>query len=257
MSNPLLIKLLSVLDLACEDQAALARLTDRRRSLNAREHLIREGEAPTRIHLVVDGFACRCKMLPEGRRQIVAILAPGDFCDLQVAIVGRLDHSVVTLTPCVVADVDRDLIMEIIATRPGLARALWWMTLVEEATLREWLVNMGQRSTDRRLAHLLCELLTRLQAVGRAGDNAFELPLTQQDLADTLGISPVHVNRVLQQLRADGLIGLAGRLVEVPDVERFKAFAGFDAHYLRLGAARAPSASQMDVASSPPPGGAG
>jgi CRP-like cAMP-binding protein len=176
---------------------------------------------------------CRYKLVAGGGRQIMAYLVPGDFCDLHVFILKAMDHSIGTLSQCSVVSIDRARIVEL-TERPAIARALWWATLVDEATVREWVVNVGARPADERLAHLLCELLVRLKAVGLADGGSYELPITQVDLADTVGLSTVHVNRVLQRLRALELITLRnGRLV-ILDVEKLNAFSGFNPNYLHL-----------------------
>lgn len=234
MPNPLTLKLEHGADLRDEDRRRLDALISRNRQVSAHEDLIREGEAPDDVHLVLDGLACRYKLLPNGRRQIVAFLVPGDFCDLHVAILSEMDHSIATVTPCTVVDVPRAAIDELTACHPRITRALWWATLVDEGTLREWLTNMGQRPADQRLAHLLCELLTRLQIVGRSSGNSYELPLTQVELGETLGLSTVHVNRTLQRLREEGLITLRGGILTIPDVGRLKQRAEFEPRYLHL-----------------------
>lgn len=221
--------------LSPEDRTRLEQVVSRVRQVGARETLIHQGDRPDDVHLVVDGFAFRYKTLPNGERQIMALLVPGDFCDLQTAVFGEMDHSVGTLTPCTILEIPHAAIDDLTARHPGITRALWWATLVDEATLREWLVNMGQRPADRQMAHFFCELFVRLQAVGLAKDNGLELPLTQEELGDTLGLSTVHVNRVLQQLRSDGLIVLRGKMLSIPDFAKLKAFAGFDPSYLHIG----------------------
>ncbi len=165
----------------------------------------------------------------------MALLVPGDLCDLHAAILGAMDHGIATLSPCTVAAIPRATVEDLTTNHPRINRALWWSTLVDEATLREWLVNMGQRPADRQLAHLLCELRVRLDTVGLVAEGgSYELPLTQEELADVLGLSPVHVNRVLQQLRGDGLIATRGKTLTIRDVARLEAFAGFDPNYLHL-----------------------
>ena len=151
---------------------------------------------------ILDGFACRYKLTSEGKRHIMAYLISGDFCDLHVFILKAMDHNIGALSPCRVVNIPRNRILEM-TTRPALARALWWATLVDEAVLREWLVNMGQREAPERIAHLLCELLLRLRAIGLAASDAYELPITQEALGDTMGLSAVHVNRSLQKLRSE------------------------------------------------------
>lgn len=232
--NPLIAKLEHGAELTDADRAVLQNLSSRTRRVTSHHDLIPEGESPEDVHLIMEGFACRYKLLPDGRRQIVAFLVPGDFCDLHVAILGEMDHSIGTGWGCTVVDIPRATIDDLSAHHPRITRALWWATLVDEGTLREWLVNMGQRGADRQMAHLICELLVRLQAVGRASEDSFEFPITQQDLADTLGVTSVHVNRVLQELRAAGLVEWKSKRLHIPDVRRLKVFAEFDPKYLHL-----------------------
>jgi CRP-like cAMP-binding protein len=170
----------------------------------------------------------------DGGRQIMAWLVPGDFCDLHVAILGEMDHSIAALGPCRIAEISRATIAEISDSRPVVNRAMWWATLVDEGVLREWLVGMGRRPADRRIGHLFCELHTRLAAVGLTDDGGFDLPVSQTELADTVGLTPVHVNRVLQQLREDKLIRLEGKRLTILDFARLAAFADFDPNYLHL-----------------------
>jgi CRP-like cAMP-binding protein len=234
MLNPFFQKLNLGAALTDEDRQVLGQVTADVRQVGPHVDLIRSGDTPDVVHLILKGFACRYKILPDGQRQIMAYLVPGDLCDLHVAILGTMDHSVATLTPCKVVCIPRRTVAELTEHHGRINRALWWATLVDEATLREWLVNIGRRPADRQLAHLFCELLLRLQAVGLAPENRYELPMTQAELGDTLGLSAVHVNRMLQQLRADGLIALKGGSLTINDVERLKEFAGFDPTYLHL-----------------------
>lgn len=140
----------------------------------------------------------------------MAYLIPGDFCGLQVFILRTIDHTIATLRPCRIAPIPRHAILELM-DRPAIARAMWWTSLVDEAVLREWLVSIGARSAERRVAHLLCELLFRLRTVGLATNGAYEVPLNQIEIADTLGLTQLHVNRILQRLRAEGAITLKGK----------------------------------------------
>lgn len=234
LTNPLILKLSQAVTLDADDRARLAQLTARPRHIPAKEDIIRDGEPPADVHVVMEGFACRYKLLPGGRRAIMAFLVPGDFCDVDVAILDRMDHAIGTLTACSIVDIPRLAMEEITAHRPHIAQALRWSTLVDEATLREWLANMGQRASDRQMAHLFCELRTRLAVVGLADKHSFRLPLTQEELADTLGISTVHVNRVLQQLRDADLVRLHGRLMTIPDPAKLEQFAEFNPDYLHL-----------------------
>jgi CRP-like cAMP-binding protein len=174
------------------------------------------------------------KRLPDGSRQIMAYLVPGDCCDLHVSILSRMDHTIGTLTACKVAFLPHTVIEDLMSQSQSITRALWWATLVDAGTAREWLVNMSRRPADKRTAHLLSELLVRLHAVGLATDNSFVLPLTQRQLADTLAMTGVHLNRIVRQLRVDGLIILKGHTITIPNVERLNHFSDFNPNYLHL-----------------------
>lgn len=236
------------------DRRSLERSVRETREVGPRADIIREGARPDDVYLVLTGLACRYKLLEEGQRQIMAFLIPGDMCDLHVAILGRMDHAIGTLAPSKVAYIPQQAIQEITTKHPNLNRALWWNTLVDEATLREWLVSMGRRPADKRLAHLCCELLVRMRSVGLADGNTIDLPLTQDDLADTLGISTVHVNRVLQQLRDDGLITFRDKKLTVHDVPRLQAFSGFDPNYLHLDNRRGNGGASVPMTDASGPG---
>lgn len=234
MLAPLIAKLRHFDALGEPELSLLERAAGRVRRLGPHESLVREGDAPRVVHFLLSGYTCRYKVLGDGRRQITALLVPGDTCDLHGFLLPRMDHGVVTLSNCTVAQVARDVLVELTESRPRIARALWWSTLVDEAILREWLGNIGRRTASQRIAHLFCELLVRLQAVGLAHGDAYDFPLTQAELADAAGLSTVHVNRTLQELRAAGLITLRGKQLTIVDVERLKAMAGFDPAYLHL-----------------------
>lgn len=231
--NPLVRKLLAFAKLTGDDRRVLNKLGARARQVPARTDLIREGEDPCFVYLVLDGFACRYKLLPDGRRQIMAYLVPGDFCDLHVFILKEMDHGLATLSPCSVVDIERTQILSLLE-RPAIARAFRIAAMVDEATLCEWLVNLGQRPAEQRVAHLLCELLFRLKAVGLANGESYDLPITQVELADTMGLSGVHINRVLQTLRRTGLITFNEQHLVIHEVDRLVAFAGFNPNYLHL-----------------------
>jgi CRP-like cAMP-binding protein len=234
MLSPLIQKLQHGADLTDEDRQVLENAASDTQIVGPREDLINEGDQPDHVHLILEGFACRYKLLPNGERQIMAYLVPGDICDLHVSILGEMDHAISTLSRCKVVLIPRGIIEDLTENHGRINRALWWATLVDEATLREWLVNMGRRPADKQLAHLLCELLVRLQAVGLATENSYEFPVTQAELAETLGITTVHVNRMLQQLRKDGLLTLQGNRLIIMDVDGLKKFADFDQNYLHL-----------------------
>jgi CRP-like cAMP-binding protein len=230
--NPLISKLETVSYLSRGDKKALDGLCDDIREFDAQSDVIQEGDHPIFVHLVLSGWAARYKDLPDGQRQITAFLVPGDFCDLHVTILKEMDHSILSLTPTRIARIPAALIQELPLQRPTLARALWWSTLVDEAILREWLVSAGRRNTYQALAHLFCELHARLRRVGRVASAQFELPATQDVLADALGRTPVHVNRMLQRLRKEGLIQLRGKKLTILDAQALCKTAGFDPSYL-------------------------
>ena len=233
MANLLTQKLEAFAPLSHDDKRLLDVVVREPRKVGPHVDLIREGEAPSNVHLILEGFACRYKVEPTGGRQIMAYLVPGDFCDLHVFILKAMDHSIGTLSQCSVVTIDRAGIIEL-TERPAIARALWWATLVDEATLREWVVNVGARPGEKRVAHLMCELLVRLRAVGLADGGSYELPITQAELADTVGLSTVHVNRVLQRLRALELITLKNARLVILDVAKLNEFSGFNPNYLHL-----------------------
>jgi CRP-like cAMP-binding protein len=218
------------------DQVALDlldRVVARSRIVPANTDLISEGDKPGNVHLVLRGFACRYKLLENGTRQIVAYLVPGDLCDLHVFLLDHMDHSVSTLSECEVVDIPRATILAML-DRPDIARGLLLSTMVDEGTLREWLASVGRRSAEERVAHLLCELLARLRSVGLASEDTFPLPVTQVELADTTGMTAVHVNRIIQRLRREKLISLGGKELVVLDVAGLQKLAGWNPNYLHL-----------------------
>ena len=234
MQNLLSRKLLNFVELHKADLELLDRVAGRGRTVPARTDLISEGENPLDVYLILSGFACRYKLVPDGGRQIMAYLVPGDLCDLHVFLLNQMDHSLSTLSECEVVNIPRATILEMLE-RPAISKGLLLSTMVDEGTLREWLVNLGRRQADERVAHLMCELLARLRAVGLVSDdNGYGLPITQHELADTTGLSTVHVNRVLQKLRADGLITFEGGELVVLDVGGLEKLAGWNPNYLHL-----------------------
>ncbi|MFL6857510.1 MAG: Crp/Fnr family transcriptional regulator [Allosphingosinicella sp.] len=231
--SPLVAKLETVAPLCAGDRGALAALSINVREMDARRTIIREGERPDHIHLILEGWAARYQLLANGSRQITAFLIPGDFCDLHVTILGEMDHSIATLTRARVAYVPRSL-MEEAAERPSLIRAFWWSTLVDEAVLRSWIVNIGRRDAFEAIGHLMCELYVRLSNVGLTSDHSYDLPLTQEELADALGLTSVHVNRVLQRMRSEGLISFTRGALVIHDYRRLQAASGFNPNYLHI-----------------------
>jgi CRP-like cAMP-binding protein len=227
-------KLESIFPLSDQEKQALQNLPVQRQVLKADQDIVRIGDSPSRCCLLVEGYACVYKMTVEGRRQIVAFHVPGDMPDLQSLHLKVLDNSLVTVTPCIVGFIQHDDVRRVCERYPRITAALWRETLVDASIYREWVLNVGRRDAFSRMAHLLCEMRLKLKAVGLAKDDTFDLPFTQSELADAIGTSNVHVNRVLQELRAKDLIRSKGTQVTIPDWEKLKETAGFDPLYLHL-----------------------
>jgi len=225
-------KLSSFMVLSPEEKRALEQACSAVHRFAAHDDLVQEGDPTPGINLILEGFACRYKLLPDGRRQIVGFLIPGDLCDLRICVLKYMDHSIGTLTSGRAALFPRESMTMLTERFPRLTRALWWSTLVDEAITREWVVNVGHRTAFERIAHLFCEMFTRLQAVGLTSENSCELPVTQTELADALALSSVHVNRVLMELRHTGLVTFRSRRLTILDLEALKSLSGFDPLYL-------------------------
>lgn len=234
MVSPLALRLDAYTRLSRDDRAAIERVSRTIREVSPRRDLIREGDKPRYVHLVIEGWAHRYKTLPDGRRQIVGFFIPGDFCDLNVYILRHMDHSIGAITKLRVADIGREDMDALTVSYPRITQALWWAELVNSSIQREWTLNVGQRSAYERIAHLLVELFLRLESVGLTQGSSCEFPLTQNDLADATGLTAVHVNRTLQELRRAGLIVLQGRTLTIPDMDRLKNAALFNSNYLHL-----------------------
>ncbi len=232
-AHPLLMKLEQHGTLPTADRDLLSRMLTDIRTFEGRRDIIRVGEDPEFVHLMIEGWACRYSIVDDGQRQITAFLVPGDFCDAHITMLGRMDHSIGALGRARVAFVSKDLMREV-AERPALTRALWWASLVDEGVLRAWLVNMGRRDAYDRVAHLICELEARLQSVGVGAGDRFELPLTQEDLGDALGLSPVHVNRVLRRLREQNLMTISNKTLTILNPSELRRQSGFGGEYLHL-----------------------
>ena len=220
------------------DLLALDALLEDRRQLGAGQDLVKSGEPTDRLHIMLDGWAARYKLLRNGQRQITALVLPGDPCDLGGVLVGRQDSSVVTLTRSEVAVVPRDALLAAGRRYPGLADLLLWLTTLDNAQMGERIGSLGRRSARERIAHFFCEMLVRLAAVGLQSGSSCRLPLTQEVIGDTLGLTSVHVNRTLNVLRGDGLVELRDHRLTVKDWPMLKAVAGFAPAYLHLAGMR-------------------
>ena len=200
----------------------------------AGEELVIEGSRPRESCLVTAGFAARSQSLRSGERQITAVHVPGDFVDLHSMMLKIMDHSVIALGACKVAFIQHEKIKEVTERSPHLARMFWLSTTIDGAIQRTWITCLGRRSAEQHLAHLICELYVRLEVAGVASDLAFEFPVTQAQLGDVLGLSVVHVNRKLQELRAGGLVEWRDGKVKIRDFERLAELSEFDPTYLSL-----------------------
>ena len=216
-----------------DERAALETACSDVRVVEAKHDFVTERSPTDAIHILLEGWACRYKLTRERARQIPALLVPGDICDIDAILLDRLDYGVSTLTPCKVAVLPRAALLELGARYPRIGAAFWWLTMVENSILTEWTLCLGRRSADQHLAHLFCELLVRLSAVGRAENNGYALPLTQEQIADVLGLTPVHVNRTLQHLRRAGLVEMDRGRLAILDWEAIKRHADFNPAYLR------------------------
>src|SRR4051812_24524030 len=208
--TPVIRKLESVFTLSNAERDALLRLPIQITDIRTDQDIIREGDRPSRCFALLEGFACIFKMTGEGKRMILGFHIPGDMPDLQSLHLEVLDSSIGTLTRCKLGFIQHEPIRELCDAYPRLAAAFWRETLIDASIFREWVTNVGRRDSYARIAHVMCELLVRLRAVGLAEDHQLELPITQSEFADATGISTVHVNRTLQELRGDGLIQLKG-----------------------------------------------
>jgi len=231
---PLVRKLLLHAPLDQEDQAALLALPHAVRNLEAGQYVVREGDVPTHSCLVVSGFAIRHKIAGNGGRQIVNIHLSGDMVDLQNSLLTIADHNVQALSKMSAAFIPREAIVDLAFNRPAVGKALWLETLVEGSISREWITNVGRRDAQTRVAHLLCEFAYRLDAVGIGPECNYELPMTQEQLADAIGLTPVHVNRTLKALDAAGLTKRSRRSIVITDIQKLAEAGDFRSTYLHL-----------------------
>ena len=187
---------------------------------------------PRSVFVLKEGMAIRYRDLPDGGRQIITFLIPGDLCDVHVFLLKTMDHSLATITPVRIAPVSREDILDLFSHRPRISAALWWSSLQEEAMLRERIVSLGRRDARGRTAYIL---LWRHAAVGLTNGGTFQLPLTQTELGDTLGLTPVHVNRILKEFRERRLITIEHKMLTLMDIERLQEIAAFNEDYLHFG----------------------
>lgn len=235
MRNPWAMKMEMFTAFSAEERGRLDELISARLTKYApRDDIISDGAHSADCHVVLSGLACRYKILRDGRRQIMAFLIPGDLCDAEIFVLKVMDHGVAAMTPTTTALVAGKVMKELLRKPGGLGEALWWGTMTDLGVLRERIIDHGRRNARQRLAHLLYEMLVRYRMVELAGDDSFDFPVTQTDLADATGLTPVHANRTLRKLTTDGLIERKGRVIKVLDPEGLKAVAQFNGEYLHL-----------------------
>jgi CRP-like cAMP-binding protein len=232
MGNLFIQKLNGFADLSDDDVALLEAATSAPKPYAAKQDLIREGDPPGPVFVMLDGWACRYKILPSGTRQVTALLMPGDCCDLHVGMLSEMDHSIQAITAATVALIPRADMDAMMDRSPAIARAMYVAQLVDEGVLRAWIVSMGRRSSLERVAHLMCELYLRVYTVSDSADYRITLPLSQVVLADALGMTPVHINRVLKELRLLGVMELRRNSLSILDPGKLVQIAGFDENYL-------------------------
>ncbi|MGU3340787.1 Crp/Fnr family transcriptional regulator [Methylobacterium mesophilicum] len=235
--NPILRKVESIalFKLSEEERAALIAMPLHEARFDAYQDIVREGERPSRCFAVLDGFAATYKTTLTGKRQVAAYHVPGDVPDIQSLHLKVLDNSISAIGPCKIGFIQHDAMRALLRAHPRIGDAFWRVTLIDAALYREWILNIGRREAYSRMAHLFCELITRMEAVGLAPDRTCPLPMTQSELGDALGITAVHVNRVVGDLRDAGLITSRSRRLTVLDWEGLAAVAEFDPTYLHLG----------------------
>jgi CRP-like cAMP-binding protein len=233
--EPLVEKLAYRADLSAGDRAAIMALPFSLKSVERHQFIVRERELATHSCVMLSGYSIRSKLVATGDRQIVAIHMKGEMVDLQNSLLKVADHSVQMLTSGKVAMIAREDVIRLTMDRPRVAHAMWIDTLVDASIFREWIANVGRRDARTRIAHVLCEFAVRLRLAGLGGETDYELPMTQEQLADTTGLTSVHVNRTLKSLEKDGLIDRPNpRAIAIGNWRRLADVGDFDSNYLHL-----------------------
>jgi CRP-like cAMP-binding protein len=232
--NTLIRRLDTITSLSDQEKNGILNLPAKLTHLPADADIFREGDRPSQCCLVVEGFLSRYKMLADGTRQIMAFYIRGDLPDLLSLHIEVMDHSLATMVPSTAAFIPHDAIRKLIQEHPGIGNALWRDTLIDASVFREWIVNVGSRDAYSRIAHLICEMFFRMRAVGLTNGNSFGFPITQTEIGEATGLSTVHVNRSIMDLRKDGLITLDKGRCTIPDLERLEQAGLFHSNYLHL-----------------------
>ena len=232
MTNRFIEKLLGFGQLGPDEIAALLEATSQPRTVPARKDLIREGDRPGPVFVVLEGWACRYKILPNGTRQVLAYLMPGDSCDLHAGLLAEMDHGIQAITPALVSTIEREHMDVLMDRHRGIAKAMYLSQLIDEGTMRAWITSMGRRTSSERVAHLMCELYLRARNIGLISGGDLALPLSQNLLADSLGMTSVHLNRILKLLRESGTMTISRGSLNIIDPAGLVRIAGFDDNYL-------------------------
>ncbi len=217
-----------------DDRAAILALPFTRRKLDPGQYIVWDGETPRNSCMLIDGYAFRHNIAGSGRRQILSIHLKGDLVDLQNSLLGVADHNLQMFTAGEIAMIAVEDMREIAFSRPNVGMAMWYETLVEGSIFREWVLNIGRRDARTRIAHLLCEFALRLEVAELGRPGSYELPLTQEQLGDAVALTPVHVNRMLMSLAADGLISRNKRTISIGNWKKLAEIGDFDPRYLHL-----------------------
>jgi len=235
MNNPWVMKMEQFTAFTQSERARLdAIITFKQREFQAQEDVIADGAHSEYCHVLLTGLACRYKLLPDGERQIMAFLVPGDLCDAEIFILKKMDHAVGTLAPSTTAMIHSSEMKTLLRETSSISDALWWGTMTDLGVLRERIVDQGRRDSSERVAHLLYEMLVRYRVSGATSTNTIDFPITQADLADATGMTASHVNRVLQRFREDGTIELRKKTLTVTDPARLRSLGQFNPAYLHL-----------------------
>lgn len=247
----LIRKLETASKLTAEEKAAICQLPMKSRIFDKGADLVRQGDSPQHACLIAEGVVCRYRIISRGRRQILSVHMPGDLPDLQSLFLDVMDHGLSPLTRGRAVFIPHDAVRTLILTWPNVAAALWRDTLVDASIFRDAIAGLGRRTARERVAHLICELAVRLDVLDLIEGTRFPLPLTQLELADALGITNVHVNRVLQSLRAEGLISTKGKQVQIEDWAALCEVGDFDLEYLHIRPEELPEDVKVDRGPSP------
>jgi CRP-like cAMP-binding protein len=233
-SSRLITRLRCVTDISVAAERLVASLPIVVRNFAADDIIVPQGATPSHCGLVLDGFVARERPANAANRQILSFYVPGDIPDANTLHLPKMDHSLVAIGPAVAGFIPHEAMLTLLAQSPQLLHAFWRETLIDAAMVRQWVVNLGQREGVARVAHLVCELAVRLDVVGLLRDRTLPIPWTQSDVADATGMTSIHANRMIQELRTRGLLQWEGRQVRILDWEGLLAVAGFSADYLHF-----------------------